>query len=912
MVMSGGLLGREAEMERLTSLLDGVALQGGALALVGDPGIGKSALLANAAEQAVERGMTVLKTSGVQSETNLPFAGLAQLLHPVAGSIDRLPDSQRIAILAAVGSIDAVVGDFFAVALATMNLLRDQAAETPLLVVAEDVHWLDVATLDVLAFVARRVEDDPLLILASSRTRFADAMAEAPFEVVELGRLDETAAGLLIAVHAPDLQAHLYERLVTEAAGNPLAIVELAIAWRDLPPATQLDALVPVTAKVEQAFAGRLRTLPALSRTVLLIAALSDGELVSDIMAAAGVLAGALPGHAELSAAVEARLIEVDGPNLKFRHPLVRSVVYQAATLTERHLAHSALAQVLDDERAVWHRAAATLLPDEDIAVQLERSAVAAKRRGSIAVAVTAFERSADLSPDAGERGRRTLYAAELAFEATRNDVARRLIEQAQHLPLGALDRARADWARQQLQEDLFHDIARMAVAVEAIERIGAAGDVGRALDALEMLCTLGSTAFDDSLRALIIAAAERQQADKTDPRLIFIVGFNAPLEYNELILQRVNEAVHGSAKEPDDLRRLGAAANYRGDAQLGLSLLRQSLAGLRAQGRFVALKSGLVSCLSAAWTTGQWDLVIELAGEIQRLTVQLDHPMDLIGTMYVALVGAARGDAEPAEKLGREMEQWGHRNAVWQVELVALTVRGYAAVAEGRYEEGYRHFRAGVGPDRPRNMVPWQRVIPAMCDAAVQSGHADEAREIVNWMAAVPGGDSPILRNSVAYGRAVLSEGADAEHLFEVALLSSALESSFTHARLLLAHGRWLRRQRRANDARQSLRRARDIFDDLGAKPWGEQTRQQLRASGEHSQPPRQNMVGRLTPQELEIARLAAQGMTNREIGQRLYLSPRTVGAHLYRIFPKLDITSRRELSATLPATDQRTDLIP
>jgi DNA-binding CsgD family transcriptional regulator len=906
-LLTDTLLGRETAVERLSAMLDSARSQGGAIALVGDPGIGKSALVAAAVEQAAQRGMTVLKTSGVQSETNLPFAGLAQMLQPVLGMVDQLPDSQRVAILGAVGSVDADVGDFFAVALATTNLVRDRAAETPVLVVAEDIHWLDAATLDVLAFVARRIESDPVLILASSRRGFDDVMAEMPFEILELEGLSEAAARTLIATHAPDLATHLSQRLLVEAVGNPLAIVELAIAWRRLPPTTQLDALVPVTAKVEQAFAGRLRALPTEARTILLIAALSDGDLVGEILAAAHVVAGTAPGYAELSAAVEARLIELDGSSLRFRHPLVRSAVYQASTLIERHLAHSALAQVLDEERAIWHRAAAALLPDEGIAADLERAADGARRRGSIGAAVAAFERAADLSPDLGERGRRTLNAAELALEAARNDVARRLVDQAQQLPLGPLDAARADWGRRQLQSGLFQDNAQMAAAVETIERIGTSGDVGRALNALETLSAMGSTSFDGQLRALVVAAAERLSVDKSDPRLIYITAFNAPLEYNELILQRINDAVRtGTSQDPAGLRRLGAAAEYRGDAQLGLCLLRQCFAGLRAEGRFVTLTSALGSGISAAWTTGQWDLALELAGEGQRLSEQMDHPIHLIATMFSALVGAARGDPEPAERLGREMEQWGHRNGVWQVELVALALRGHAAVVEGKYEEGYRHLRAKILTDPSRNMVPWQRVVPMMCDAAIQSGHTDEAQEIIDWMAAVKGGDSPILRNSVAYGRAVLAEGPDAERLFEVALRCSAAETPFEHGRLLLAHGIWLRRQRRPTDARDSLRKARDVFDDLGARPWGDRARQQLRASGEHSQPPAPNAAGRLTPQELEIARLAAQGMTNREIGQRLYLSPRTVGAHLYRIFPKLDITSRRELSLILPGTDQ------
>ncbi len=673
------LHGRAHELDRLTDLLDGLQARGAAVAVVGEPGIGKSALLEAVARHATESGMLVLRTTGVRSEANLPFAGLGQLLQPVLAAAERLPGFQRDAVLGAVGQIDAEVGDFLSVALGTLSLLRDRSADAPVLVMADDTQWLDAETLDVLAFVARRIELDPLLVLVSSRTTLRAGLTEAPLEHVELTRLDEASARSLVAAHAPHLDPELCRRLLQEAAGNPLALVELALMWSRLPPTSLLtSSVVPVTTKIERAFAERLRQLPALTRTLLLVAALDDGDLLADVLTAASLTAGAATGPAELSAAIEARLIEVDGAHLKFRHPLVRSVIYQAASLSERHAAHGGLAEVLDERRAIWHRSAAALLPDEPIAAGLERAGREALRRGTIAVAITAFERSAELSPEPAERGRRALEAAELALKADRQDVAGRLVAQATSLSLTPLDRARAQWIVQQVEGALFADVAEMTSAIATIEKISAAGGTDRAMDALGSICDAVSNRFSEQHRSLMVAATERLPVGEHDPRPLYIRALNTPLEYNEVLLTRIHEVAQTSGVDPEHLWRLSAAAGYRGDPQLALTLARQAIAGLRAQGRLAALKAALTSAAAHAWTAGDWDLAADYAGEASRLAQQADQPADMIATMLLTLVGAGRGDSAPAEQLGRDMEQWGRQQGLWPVVLVGLSLRGW------------------------------------------------------------------------------------------------------------------------------------------------------------------------------------------------------------------------------------------
>jgi DNA-binding CsgD family transcriptional regulator len=891
------LIGRDIEFSRLTQALDELGSRGTAVAVIGEPGIGKTALLAAVADSAAARGMATVRATGTPSEASLPFSGLGQLLQAAPRAIEQLPASQRTAILGALGKIDVDVGDFFAVALATLSLLRDRAADAPLVIIAEDIQWLDNATVDVLGFVMRRIALDPILILISSRSAVLSGLDGTALERLELDGIDVGDAGALVDMHAPTLRPDLKERLLQAAGGNPLALVELAVAWSRLAPEALIEPWVPVTSRIEDAFATRLRALPARCRTVLLVAALSDAHDVAEVLAAASVVEDGPVGHAELSLAIEAGLVMLDDRSMRFRHPLVRSVIYQAASLSARHVAHMALAQVIDEERAIWHRAAAALVPDENIAAGLERAADLARRRGTITVAVTTLERAADLSPGSAERGRRLLDASQLAVRAAKPDVAEQLLVRAEGLDLSPVDRARAAWGLQQLRGGIWNDRDVLRIALGTIEAISEAGDAERALDALVALCEAGNLAFD---RDLVLATAERLPAAEDDPRLIYIVAFAAPVERNSTLIEQVARARLRPTAGTDGevLRLLGTAATIRGAPQLGLSLLGRSVEALRAQGRLSALKSSLVSRASAAFTAGAWDQTIQFASEATAIAEQTEA-YELGAAFLLAVIAAVRGDLDVLQTAGVPIEQWARANGARTMLVLALAIRGHSDLASGRWDEAYECFRSMIGAQASHDLAWAHAFLVSLSEAAAQSGHAAEARELLDRAHAMPGSASPVLVASVLYGRALLAKGPDAETAFHTALSHTPEGSPFDRGRLLLFHGMWLRRQRRPSEARTSLRAARDIFDALRAAPWADRARQQLRASGERSPQVSPQPAEQLTPQEAEIARLAAQGLTNREIGQRLFLSHRTVGAHLYRIFPKLGITSRRELQA-------------
>ena len=419
------LLGREKEQRLLASLLDEVATRGQALVLRGEPGIGKSRLLSEAANKARERGMAVLTATGVQSEAHLPFAGLHQLLRPVRERALELPRIQRDALDAAFGLTHEVAPELYRIAMAVLDLISDVAGDGPLLLVVDDAQWLDRPSADVLAFVARRIESDPVLLLAAARDGYASALADAGLPEHRLTCLDDETAAALLDAAAPGLALTTRSHVLSEAAGNPLALLELPAASGQNGDAQPLSGALPLTERLERAFAGRVSDLPDATRLVLLVAALSDEDAVGEILQAASAVAGMPLELDALEPAVDAALVDVDVSSIRFRHPLIRSAVEQSAGLKQRRHVHEALAAALeaDPDRRVWHRAALMSGTDETLARELEEAGVRARRRGAIDVALTALRRAVQLSAP-GHRAGRMFATAELAFERGRPDIA--------------------------------------------------------------------------------------------------------------------------------------------------------------------------------------------------------------------------------------------------------------------------------------------------------------------------------------------------------------------------------------------------------------------------------------------------------------------------------------------------------
>src|SRR3954471_3081277 len=470
------LLGRVHEQRVLTSLLDDVATRGQALVLRGDPGIGKSRLLSEAAHAARGRGMTVLTTAGVQSEAHLPFAGLHQLLRPARGHAVGLSAIQRGALDAAFGLTDEAAPQQFRIAMAALDVLSDVAGEAPVLVMVEDAHWLDRPTADVLAFVARRIESDPIVMLAATRDGYPVALADAGLPEHRLTGLDDATAAALLDASAPQLSLGTRSRVLREAGGNPLALLELpAVASRDEDEQWPAGAL-PLTERLERAFATRVSDLPAVTRPVLLVAALSDEDNLGEILAAGSAITGRTLDLDAVTPAADAGIVDLDLQTLRFQHPLIRSAVAQTADVADRRRVHEALANVLEGQpdRRAWHRAALLSGEHEDVALELEGAGARARQRGAIPVAIAAMRRAAELGEPAG-RSRRLLAAAGLAVELGRPDVLEPLLREVNQLDLGELDRARVTWVEETaLTRPL--DAARSKSLIAAAEQAGAAG----------------------------------------------------------------------------------------------------------------------------------------------------------------------------------------------------------------------------------------------------------------------------------------------------------------------------------------------------------------------------------------------------------------------------------------------------
>src|SRR6516225_8027236 len=471
---AGPLLGRDAEIGLLAALLDGIGDGGGALVLLGEPGIGKSRLLAVAAEFARERGLVVLSTTGVQSEAHLAFAGLHQMLRPLRFQVANLPVAQRAVLDAAFGLGQEPAPERVRIAMAVLDLLGEVAAEAPLLILAEDAQWLDQPTMEVLAFVARRLQSDPIVLLAAVRESYPSLLAEAGLPQHRLGALPPAEAVTLLDASAPQLRPALRDRILSEAAGNPLALMELPVTAARREPAG--SGVLPLTQRLEQAFAARVSDLPEATRLLLLVAAHSDDERLGDVVDAASAVAGSPLGPELLEPAAEAAIVDLDLHRVHFRHPLIRSAVRQSASLLQRRRVHEALAEVLraEPDRRVWHRAALISGTHEEIASELEEAAGRARRRGALAVAVTALQRAAELSP-ARQRARRLLGAAELTFELGQRDLVMPMLREVQHLDPDPVERARATWIDEVLHTRPLGDAPRATSLIATADHAGQA-----------------------------------------------------------------------------------------------------------------------------------------------------------------------------------------------------------------------------------------------------------------------------------------------------------------------------------------------------------------------------------------------------------------------------------------------------
>jgi DNA-binding CsgD family transcriptional regulator len=904
------LFGRERELAVLAELTGHLAGgSGGALVVRGEAGIGKSALLAAATAQAAGRGMRVLSATGVQSEAQIPFAALHRLLRPVLHLAEGLPPRQRDALLAAFGMAEEAAPELFLIGLAALELIGEAAATSPALLVVEDAQWLDAPSCGVLAFVARRLAADQAVMLVTVRdghqSPFDDGLAE-----LRLAGLEEDAARALLDVHAPGLGMVMRERLLAEAAGNPLALVELPAALRSQQPEadTVPPSRLPLTARLERAFASQVPGLPAATRTLLLAAAADEGGVPAELLHAAAIVEGAPVAAGAFVPAIAARLIEINATELRFRHPLVRSAVYQAATWSQRQAVHAALTEVLagQPDRQVWHRAAGALGPDEQAAAELEEAAARAERRGAVTAAVSALQRAAELSESPARRGNRLVRGVALAFGSGSPGLGPQLLRAAEPLDLPADERMWLSWLREVHTESGWSGAAKVGSFVEMAERMMASGHAGLAMEPLltvALRCWWGNPGQET--RSAVVAAAERLPLPEDDPALLAVLAYADPVKRGALVLGRMATMSPRTA-DPVGMYLAGSAAGALWDYELTLRFLDPAVSGLRAQGRLSLLAQALVTQAWAAVHLAREHLAISAASEASRLARETGQLRWVIAAQLVqATIAAERGDRDTSEALARGAEAALLPMGANPMLALVQFVRGRGAVAHQRYDEGFEHLRRPLDPADPVYhpfVGAWG--LSDLIEAAACTGREDAASAYLGQLESLAAAtSSPYLRAQAGYARPLIAADDQAEELYQTALERDLAAWPCLRGRMLLWYGRWLRRQRRVAESRAPLRAARDGFDALAFADLAEHARRELRASGETSRPRQPEAWDQLTPQELQIARMAGEGLSNREIGQQLYISHRTVGYHLYRTFPKLGITSRGQLHAALLA---------
>ena len=872
----------------------------------GEPGVGKTALLDYLAEQA--SGCRVAHAAGVESEMELVYAGLHQLLTPMLGRLERLPVPQANALRTAFGLSSGSAPDRFLVGLATLSLLADAAEEHPLVCVVDDAQWLDRASAQVLAFAARRLEAESVGLVFAARVP-SDELAGLPELAVEgLGEAD--ARALLDSVLTGPLDPRVHGRIVAEAGGNPLALMELprGMTLAELAGGFGLPAR-QLSGRMEESFQRRLEVLPADTRRLLQLAAaepVGDPVLLWRAAERLGI------GTQAAGPAAEAGLVEF-GARVRFRHPLVRSAAYRSASLQERQEAHRALAQAtdpeLDPDRRAWHWAQATSGPDEEVAAELERSAGRAQARGGLAAAAAFLQRSVALTADPARRAERALAAAQASLQAGAFDAALGLLAMAESYPLDGLHRARVDLLRGNVAfasgqlgdapalllkaarrlEPLDLELARRTYltawgaafvaagylegdsvfleirrAVQALpRRPGAPHPVDLLLDGLAQLSTDGHAAAAPTLQRAAKALADISVED------VLRWGWMAPAASNAVW---DNDGAHAiSARQVQLVRDAGAVA----ELPLHLSALGLACAWI---GDFAGAGALMAEADSVSAATGS------PAGPWVALRLRALQGKEAEASAAIA------GAIKQAAAGGQVFATYAH----W---AAAVLHNGLA-----RYEEAASAARQATSSTFEYWVSVW--ALPELVEAAARLGDTMLAREGLERLAGTtqPAGTDFAL-GIEARSRALLRDGATAEELYREAvdrLRRTKLRPELARAHLL--YGEWLRREGRRVDAREQLRLAHDRFATIGMEAFAERARRDVLATGETARKRTADTGPSLTVQEALIARLAREGLSNPEIGARLFISARTVKYHLGKVFTKLDISSRAQLDRVLP----------
>jgi DNA-binding CsgD family transcriptional regulator len=899
------LIGREREREVLDRLLDGVrGGRGGVLVADGEAGVGKTALLDYAVEAA--REFRIARTSGVEGEMELPFAAVQQLCSPFLDLMDRLPQPQHEALGVAFGLITGPAPNPFLLGLAVLGLLSEAAEERPLLAVVDDAHWLDRASARTLAFVARRLLAEKIALVFAAREP-GDLFAGLPeLHVLSLGHRD--ARTLLESALPARLDEHVLERIVVETRGNPLALLELprGLSPTQLAGGFGLPAAVPLSASIEESFTRRLANLPGDARRLLLVAAadpVGDPALVWRAAQQLGI-----PGS--VAETVEAEGLLELGARVVFRHPLVRSAVYRAAGLKERRAVHRALAEATDPEidpdRRAWHRAQAASMPDEDVATELERSAGRAQARGGLAAVAAFLERAAALTPEPTHRAQRLLAAAAATRDAGDLEAALGLLDDVEAGVLDELGRARVDLLRAQiaLEQRRGGDAGRLFLsAAKRLEPLEPELARETYLDALA-----GAMASDVEVVGGAPAVAEAARAappGTAPPRTVDVVldafatrltdGYAAAAptlaRALELLLAiDVSDEGVGRWFSPSSGRNGNIVALEMWDEEALHLLAARQVQVARDTGALVHLQFALSFLARTHMLAGELTAATLMIDEARLIAEATGNPPLVNAPMILA---AWRGDeAQASELIDATSEEAATRR--WTSNNYARSVL-YNGL--GRHDAARDAAWEAFQPD-PIGYGTY--LLPELAEAASKTADRAQLESALEWLSE----RTSVISSGWASGietrvRALLSEGEVADSLYResIAHLSGTrvrLELARTH----LLYGEWLRRERRRLDARKQLRTALEAFTRMGAQAFARRAERELLATGERARKRTVDTLDQLTPQETQIARLAANGNTNREIAAQLFISPSTVEYHLRKAFRKLDVKSRTQLA--------------
>lgn len=906
--MSGLIVGRESELAILRRAVDRPPEAPRVIAMHGDPGVGKSILLQATVAYAKSQGRLVLGGTGYEIEAELAFAGLHQLLAPVLHYLDEIEPYHRTALRRALGIEPGAVPDRLAICAAAFDVLATVAAQTPVVIAVEDSHWVDRPTRDLMMFLLMRLADNDISAVFTRRALTSSERVTDGITMLGISPLDDESAERLLSILHPQLDVDLRRRVLRDAAGNPLALHELPSAYPATSESGDLASPERLQTRLEALFAARVAELAPATRSSLLALALQVGQEDEGSAIRAVRPADIAFTRAELTHLDDLGLIsQTSGVGgVRFRHPLVRSAIVRNASPDEVRSMHGHLASISprDSEERMWHLALSTIEPDEAIAAEIERVGLAVAARGGAASSARVLRRAADITPFPAAAARRLQIAGQVASNAGELRLAEDYLDQARRIDADPISQCRAQVATAQLVLRVEGDLSGARRLVAAAYRRYRAVLPDDLLDAIITMLIYTSYYSGDAAQQQEVSRLLADHRSRLSRLTVLIYESTSGLhEAVPDLRARVHRLIDGTslaAGAPEIFSVLRLAQHVEAHAE-ARPLLRRLIERERDQGAAFFVANSYEFAARDHYLSGDWSACERSCADGLALSEERGLTLTTQALWAtLSLLHAARGDVAGARTLARRQQQWGAPRG-FHLGMVARTL-GLASLAETDYDRAYSEITRHHPASQPLGHIPesyWQ--VFDLTEAAVHSGRAEEARRYVASAAGTPA-PTPRLQLLIAGAHALCADPSEASTLFAHALATPGAESwPFDSARIRLAFGEAQRRDKQLTEARLSLRAAADAFAQLGAAPWQRRADQELRATGVTS-PDRVLRTPRdLTEQQWEVARLAASGLSNKDIARQLYLSPRTVSAHLYRIFPKLGITSRAALRDAL-----------